>query len=144
MKQNKVFSVLLLTIIFTILFTACQTPEMTSAKVYFQQDNIEKATEQLLIAKQNEPSNPEVPWLLATKVYLPKKEWAKARAELDLCVKIDPTYKEKAERELKRVWAQFHTKAAENGPRSVQAWRIFSDRQAIFKNQPVYGQHPVR
>ncbi len=112
MSFKRVFSVLVISILFMLLLTSCQSPELTSAKVYFQQENIEKAKEQLLIAKSNEPSNPEVPWLLATKIYMPEKEWDKAREELDLCVKIDPTYKDKADNELRRVWAQFHTKAA--------------------------------
>ena len=114
MKNLKIMGILLIFAALTLMLTSCQSPEVTSAKVYLQQDNVEKAKEQLLIAKTKEPTNPEIPYLLATKVYLPAGENDKALEELNLAIKLDPVnYKEKAEHEKKRVWHGLHMEAVD-------------------------------
>lgn len=114
MKNLKIMGILVIFAALTLMFTACQSPELTSAKVYLQQDNIEKAKEQLLIAKTKEPSNPEVAYLLATKIYLPAGENEKALEELELAMELDPVnYKDKVENEKKRVWHGLHMEAVD-------------------------------
>lgn len=111
--------ILTLTVLVTLAFflTSCQSPEVTSAKVYFQQNNIAAAEEQLLIALEKEPMNPEVPFLLATQVYMPQKEWLKAKEYLEKVKEISPDYvypigSVTAEDQLKRLWAEVHTQGA--------------------------------
>lgn len=114
MKNWKIQGILAVFVTLTLMLTSCQSPEVTSAKVYLQQENIEKAKEQLLLAKTKEPGNPEIPFMLATKIYLPESETDKALEELQACLKIDPVnYKEKVDKELKRVWHKFHMEAVE-------------------------------
>ena len=95
-----------------LIMTACQSPEVTSAKVYFQQENIDAAEEQLLIALEKEPQNPEVPYLLASGVYAPRKDYDKALDMLAKAVKLDPSYKDKADQFHKKFWADTHTEGA--------------------------------
>ncbi len=127
----KIVGILVIFAALTLMLTSCQSPEVTSAKVYLQQENVEKAKEQLLIAKDKEPNNPEVPYLLATAIYLPSGDWQKAQKELDLAMELDPTYKEKVEKEKKRIWAQVHTEAVEDFNEAIEA--IFDeDRDSLY------------
>ncbi len=52
MNKLKIVGILVTFIALTLMLASCQSPEITSAKVYFQQDNVEKAKEQLLLAKK--------------------------------------------------------------------------------------------
>ncbi len=56
MKLVRGFVVLLL---FTLVFSACQSKYMTSAKVYMQQNNWKNAKEQLLLEVEHNPQNGE-------------------------------------------------------------------------------------
>ncbi len=119
-------------IVLALLFMhACDPPEITSAKVYFQQENIEKAAEQLEIAKEKYPDNPDVFYLLATGVYAPQGKWEKARDALEKCVELDPSYKQKVQQEQKRIWSGLHTEAANTFNEAVEA--IFpEDRDSLM------------
>jgi len=117
MKLKTLILVPTALVMFSFFLNSCQSPEVTSAKVYFQQNNLDAAEEQLLIALQKEPSNPEVPFLLATGVYIPKKEWIKARDQLLKVKEINPNYKNPmtrtdADEQLKRLWGEIHTQGA--------------------------------
>ncbi len=132
MKNLRIAGILVVFVALTLMLTSCQSPEVTSAKVYLQQDNIEKAQEQLEIAKEKEPENAEVPFLLATQIYLPQGDWQKALKELDKAKELDPeNYKEKVDQEKTRVWAQVHTEAVEDFNDAIEA--IFDDeRDSLF------------
>lgn len=128
MKTMKKVGILVVLAALVILLASCTPPEVTSAKVYLQQDNIEKAEEQLLLARQNYPDLAEVHYLLATAIYLPKGESEKALEALDRAAEIDPVnYKEKAQKEKDRVWAQIHTAAVEDFNEALEA--IFDEEK---------------
>jgi len=128
MKNFKKVGILVVFATLAILLTSCQTPEMTSAKVYLQQDNVEKAQEQLELARTKEPSNPEVYYLLATAIYLPQGESEKALEALNTAKELDPlNYDEKCSREIDRVWAQFHTAAVKDFNDAIEA--IFDEEK---------------
>lgn len=117
MKLKTLILTLSALVVLSFFLNSCQSPEVTSAKVYFQQNNLEAAEEQLLIALQKEPLNPEVPFLLATGVYIPRKEWIKARDQLLKVKEINPNYtnpmtRTDAGEQLKRLWGEIHTQGA--------------------------------
>ena len=116
MKLRILVSTLALFFLLSFFLSSCQSPEVTSAKVYFQQDNIEAAEEQLLIALEKEPMNPEVPFLLAVKVHIPRKEWIKAKEYLEKVKEINPNYVYpdvgSADEQLHRLWNEIHTQGA--------------------------------
>jgi len=95
-----------------LVITACQSPEVTSAKVYFQQENLDAAEEQLLIALDKEPMNPEVPYLLASGVYGPRRDYDKAKEMVEKAAALDPTYKDKADQFIKKFWADIYSEGA--------------------------------
>ncbi|RKZ30268.1 hypothetical protein DRQ36_06140 [bacterium] len=89
--------IILFTVLFLILlFQGCQSPELTAAKVYIQQENYPAALEQLKVAEKKEPTNPHV-FLTMGKLYaemdsLDEMERAFSRAEeLDSAVTSDIT-----------------------------------------------------
>ena len=117
MKTIQVSFAILITVLFALMMSACQSPEVTSAKVYFQQNNVDAAEQQLLSALDKEPTNPEVSFLLATGVYAPRKDWAKSKQMLQLSKKINSTYREPvtgltADDMLKRIWSEVHSQGA--------------------------------
>lgn len=111
MKINRILVLLSVFVVALFLLTSCQPPEITSAKVYFQQDNIEKAKEQLEIAKEKYPDNPEVYYLLASKVYGPQGELDKASKHLDKAAELSPEYKDKATQFKLKIWANYQNRA---------------------------------
>jgi len=117
MKLRNLILAFSILILFSLFLNSCQSPEVTSAKVYFQQNNIEAATEQLMIALDKEPMNPEVPFLLAVQVYMAQKDWLKAKEYLDKVKAIDPNYvyptgKISVDDQIERIWGEIHTQGA--------------------------------
>ncbi|MBO8130324.1 MAG: tetratricopeptide repeat protein [Candidatus Marinimicrobia bacterium] len=115
MKLLKISNIILVVVLFigSLIFNiSCQSPEVTSAKVYLQQNNPDAAEEQLLIALEREPENPEVTYLLAIGVYAQKKDWEKARYYLDETIKRDTTYRAKVDDAKKRIWNEIHNEGA--------------------------------
>lgn len=117
MKFKLIILTVLVTVIALLYLDSCQSPEVTSAKVYFQQNNIDAAEEQLLKALNNEPSNPEVPFLLAVGVYIPRKDWIRSKQYLSQAHEINPSYvnpgtKTTAMEHLKQIWGEVHSEGA--------------------------------
>ena len=56
-------------------FVGCTSEELTSARLYIQQKNWEKAEEYLFKAMEVEPENPEVFYSLGKYIYAKKKDW---------------------------------------------------------------------
>ncbi len=75
-----------------ILLTSCQSTYVTSAKVYIQQDNWDKAIEQLELAVQYTPDNAEAHYLLGS-AYAQKNLWEKMNVEFDKSLQLSPLYK---------------------------------------------------
>lgn len=73
-----------------ILFFACESQHFTGAKVYIQQNNWDKAIEQLQIETQQNPANAEAWWLLGSS-YAKKKMFVPMNQAFDKCLEIDKT-----------------------------------------------------
>ncbi len=103
MKQSRnlmiwVVGLLLLTIL------GCDSTDMTSAKVYLQQKNYEKAEEMLLAATAKEPMNSEPSYLLATEIYSRTKDWGKVAEFLTKSASIDAKFTEKINLAREKYW----------------------------------------
>ncbi|MCD6501303.1 tetratricopeptide repeat protein [bacterium] len=81
---------LLFIAVLSIIFAACQSAEITSAKVYIQQENRPAAIEQLKVAEKNEPTNPEV-FLLEGKIYAEMDSFAQMTNAFDRALELDST-----------------------------------------------------
>jgi len=76
---------------FVLLFVACQTKEVTSAKVYIQQDNWDKAIEQLDIAVSMYPNDAEAHFLLGQGM-AEKQNWERMNEMFNKSLAIAPTF----------------------------------------------------
>jgi len=75
--------------IFYLGILGCASEELTSARLYIQQENWEKAEEYLIKALDAEPDNPEIPYLLGKKIYAKEKDWGKMNEMFDRASSID-------------------------------------------------------
>ncbi|MFQ6612803.1 MAG: tetratricopeptide repeat protein [Fidelibacterota bacterium] len=78
-------------VLFTFLglvIWGCDSQEYTSAKLYIQNQDWDRAEEFLLKALEVEPDNPEIPVQVAYHVYGRKKEWTKMNAMFDRALEL--------------------------------------------------------
>ena len=98
--------------IFYLGILGCASEELTSARLYIQQENWEKAEEFLVKALEVEPENPEIPYLLGKLIYAKGKEWGKMNEMFDLALNLNEekvileggTVKEYVEQSRSQYW----------------------------------------
>ncbi len=88
---------------FVVIFTACQTKEVTSAKVYIQQDNWDKAIEQLEMAVELYPNDAEAHYLLGEGM-AQKQNWERMNEEFEKSLKIAPTFEAQIKSTREKNW----------------------------------------
>ena len=86
-----------------IVLTACQTKEVTSAKVYIQQDNWEKAIEQLEIAVNLYPGDAEAHYLLGEGMSQ-QSNWERMNEEFNKSLKIGPLFEMQIKNTREKNW----------------------------------------
>lgn len=82
--------IILLAIAVGMAFMACQSAEMTAAKVYIQQKDYSNALEQLRVASEKEPTNPEV-FLVKGKLYAEMDSIEQMNEAFDTALELDST-----------------------------------------------------
>ena len=87
------------------MFTACNSPEFTSAKMYVQQKQMDKAEIFFLKAMKTEPTNPEVPYLLAKEIYGPTKDYKNINKYFNESLKRSNTFKKDIEQLNEYYWS---------------------------------------
>lgn len=87
MTKTKILSFLLfgLALIFMI---GCASEELTSAKLYIQQQDWDNAETYLVKALAVESENPEIPYLLGDLIYGRNKEWGKMNEMFDKALSL--------------------------------------------------------
>ena len=103
MKGKVVLLIVLIASLFLMLFLGCQSKEVTSAKVYIQQDNWEKAKEQLEQAVNLYPNDPEAHYLLG-EVYGREKQWGKMNEQFDQSLAIGPKFEQQIKSAREKYW----------------------------------------
>lgn len=81
----------IITSLVLMLALACQSSELTSAKMYLQEKNLESAEEWFLkaMALEIEAKNAEIPYRLARYVYAVQKKYAEMTTMLDKAIAIN-------------------------------------------------------
>jgi len=102
--KTKSLMLMIMLIAVAFLFTACDSPEFTSAKMYVQQKQMDKAEEFFLKAMKSEPANPEIPFLLAKEVYGPAEDYKNVNKYFNESLKRDNTFKEDIEKLNEYYW----------------------------------------
>jgi len=91
---NKKYLTATLSLLLALIVVRCSSQEYTSAKLYIQQLEWEKAEEFLIKALAVEPDNPEIPYQLGYHIYgLQKKDWKMMNESFDKALSIDPNKK---------------------------------------------------
>ncbi len=88
-RQNN----LIVSMVCALLFWGCPSEEYTSAKLYLQQKDFEKAEEFLVKAMAIEIDNPEIPFQLGHHIYGKDGRWAEMNEVFDKALAIDPERK---------------------------------------------------
>jgi tetratricopeptide (TPR) repeat protein len=102
--KKRIFLTSLFMIGLGILFmTGCQTKEVTSAKVYIQQDNWDKAIEQLELAVAQYPTDAEA-WYLLGEGYATRGEWQQMNNAFNKSLKIIPTWEPQIKSTRDKYW----------------------------------------
>ncbi|NHZ86685.1 MAG: tetratricopeptide repeat protein [Planctomycetia bacterium] len=87
MTKTKIIQFILLSLML-MLFIGCASEELTSAKLYIQQEDWDNAEIYLVKALAVEPENPEIPYLLGDLVYGRKNEWGKMNEMFDRALSL--------------------------------------------------------
>lgn len=87
MTKTKILSFLLLGLAL-IFMIGCASEELTSAKLYIQQQDWDNAETYLVKALAVEPENPEIPYLLGDLIYGRNKEWDKMNAMFERALSL--------------------------------------------------------
>jgi tetratricopeptide (TPR) repeat protein len=114
---SKYKPILFLTVLY-LGFLGCASEELTSARLYIQQENWEKAEEYLVKALKVEPDNPEIPYQLGKLIYAKRKDWEKMNEMFDLALNLGEekvileggTVKQYVEQSRSQYWANSFNK----------------------------------
>ncbi len=90
---------------FVVIFTACQTKEVTSAKVYIQQENWDKAIEQLEIAVKLYPQDAEAHYLLG-EGYGRKEKWEQMNEQFAKSLEISSEFEQPIKATREKYWVK--------------------------------------
>ena len=101
-KTTLIFFIVIMSLV--SYWIACDSTEMMSAKVYIQENNLEKAEEQALLAVENEPINPLPSYWLGLNVYSKQKRWEEMTKMFDLSLSISDKFVNEIANELERHW----------------------------------------
>jgi len=101
--KSRLLAMAVLMISIAIILAACQTKEVTSAKVYIQQDNWDKAIEQLEQAVELYPSDAEAHYLLGEGM-AQKLNWQRMNEEFEKSLKSAPTFEMQIKNTREKNW----------------------------------------
>ncbi len=104
MKVKKHILTGIVSLTAVLAFWSCNSPEYTSAKMYVQQENLPKAEEYFLKALDTEPTNPEVPFLLAIDVYQKQEKYDLVKKYLDMSLQRGPRFETEIANQFKYNW----------------------------------------
>lgn len=110
----------------------CDSTDMTSAKVYLQQKNYEKAEEMLLLAFDKEPLNPEPAYLLATEIYARDAQWDKVAHYLSKSEAAGPKFVEKIKMAREKYWVD-NFNAGANGYNALIKGELEDEPKVLAK-----------
>jgi len=96
------------------LWTGCQNPALTGAKVYIQQQDWENAREQLEIAVQQEPNNAEARYLLG-KAYGEESRYQEMVDEFQASLAVNQKWKAQIQQIVQEKWTMAFNRGVQAG-----------------------------
>ena len=89
-NQNFILTVLLSS---AVIFLGCPPAELTSARVYLNEKNYDKAEQFLLKTMEVAPENAEAPALMGNEIYGNRQDWVKMNEMFEKALSINPLEK---------------------------------------------------
>ncbi|MBN1894666.1 tetratricopeptide repeat protein [bacterium] len=117
MKRSLFVSLMILGI--AMMMGGCTNPAVTSAKVYIQQNNYDKALEQALLATQQTPNDPEA-WYVLGEVYGHKGMYKEMNAAFNKSLEISP----KRQPEIDHFRSKYYADLFNNGVGLIKQDRL--------------------
>lgn len=87
MTKTKILGLILFSVML-MFFIGCASEELTSAKLYIQQEDWDNAEAYLVKALAVEPENPEIPYLLGDLIYGRKSDWGRMNEMFDKALSL--------------------------------------------------------
>jgi tetratricopeptide (TPR) repeat protein len=126
-SMKKVLMSVAVLVVFLLMLTNCQNAALTSAKVYMQQSNWDKAIEQAQLSLQTMPNDPEAYYVLGL-AYGSKNEYMLANEAFKKSLSFSP----KHEPEIKQQQERFYVDLFNNGVNMVKQDKLV-EATANFK-----------
>lgn len=147
MKRSTLLSVLSVLLGSILILWGCASQELTSAKLYIQQENWEKAEEFLIKALDTEPENPEVPYLLGDLIYGEQQgNWEKMDEMFKRAMEIDPDamitknsrpVKEYVENSREKYWVMVYNKGTNYFNQYIENRDAPQDERSIYLEKAI-------
>lgn len=141
MRPTKILIVISVFLSFTFMGYQCGSTEMTSAKLYIQQKNYDRALELLQQEVQKNPKSDEGYYLLGF-VYGEKEQYGKMTEAYNKSLSISSSYADQINQSRQYYWAAMFNrgvKAYQDGVNSTDedSTKILLDRASNFFNQAI-------
>jgi len=132
MRYTKIIMVLMVFLGFTFMGYQCGSTELTSAKLYIQQKNFDKAQGLLEQEVQKNPKSDEGFYLLGV-VYGEKAEYGKMAEAYDKSLAISSNFKENIEQSKQYYWATLFNRGVKSYQEGVNTQSEDSSRVHFSK-----------
>ena len=86
------------------MLAGCESAALRSANIYIQQQNWEKAEEQLKLAVQQNPNDAQAHFKLGAVIYARDGRFVEMNQELETALKISPTLKSEIDKVREQYW----------------------------------------
>jgi len=136
MKRVNIFTAIVLGAFLTFTGFQCSSTEITSAKLYIQQKNWDKAIEALKKEVAKNPKSDEGSYLLGT-VYAEKEDMDKMIESYDKSLSISKKYEKEINNARKYHWANFHNRGVAFFNRA--AGQTNPDSTTLLYNKSIYA-----
>ncbi len=120
MKYPKILLILAVFLGFTFMGYQCGSTELTSAKLYIQQKNYDKAMDLLEQEVQKNPKSDEGYYLLGV-VYGEKEEYSKMAEAYDKSLSISKNFKDNIDQSRQYYWATLFNRGVKSYQSGVNA-----------------------
>jgi tetratricopeptide (TPR) repeat protein len=110
--MKTALTILTVTLIVGLTLTGCNSVYVTSAKVYLQQNDLDKAKEQLLMGLDENPNDAQAHYLLGD-IYAQQKNYPEMLNEFNTSLALSPKHKAEIETTKGKVFKDLYNQAVE-------------------------------
>ena len=110
--MKTLVSILILAVLAGFALTGCQNVYVTFAKVYLQQNDLEKAREQLMLGLEENANDAQAHYLLGD-IYAQQKKYPEMLAEFEAASALSPKYNPDIETTKNKIFKNLYNDAVD-------------------------------